>query len=108
MASGKNRRVRWFHCDRLERWFAGLDSLGHTGDGTAGPDTGYQHVNVALCISPYLFGSGFPVDFRICRILKLVGHVSIFIRFQNLVCLLNGSLHAIDAWRENKFCSQVL
>ena len=37
-------------------------------------DSGYQDINLAFCITPYLLGCGFPVDAGICWVFKLLRH----------------------------------
>src|SRR5439155_23879311 len=67
-------RILRLDSNRLERWFAGLDNLVTASDGSTRTDCGNQDVHLAIGVSPDFFGRRFPMNFRIGRILELLGN----------------------------------
>src|SRR5580698_4697 len=106
LSAGKHRAIHWFYGNSLERRFPGLDVFRNAGDRSTSANPRDQKVNASVRVLPN-FGSGsFEVNLRIRRVVKLLQHVSVWSRSQQLLSLQNRALHSPRAWRKNDLSAQ--
>src|SRR6266540_315939 len=90
-----NRRILRLDGDGLEAGSAGMDDFVTAGNGAAGAHGGHENVDLAIRVAPEFLGGGLAVDFRVRRILELLGNPRVRRFLGELFGASNGPLHAL-------------
>ena len=79
----------------------------HAGNRAASTHTGHENINLAVCIAPNFFGSGFAVNFRISLVIKLARHkVSIWMFVHQRLGFSDSARHTFSSRCQNQLCTE--
>ena len=102
MAFAEDGRILRLHGNDLHTGLLALEILAHAGQGAAGTDAGHEHVYSAVRILPDLRAGGFKVGLGVGGVYKLAGNEAVGNLLGQLICLGNGTLHALGALGEHQ------
>src|SRR5208282_4234813 len=94
LSTREDRAISRLHGHCLERRLFRFYIFGYAGYSAAGADARDQKIDAPVGILPDLRTGGFEVNLRICRVVKLLQHVPVWIARKQFLGFQNRPLHS--------------